>query len=84
MHNPESVLENKTYNFLWDFYIQMDHTISARRPDQVIINNNHNKKKKKKKKEKKKKRKKEEDLPNSRLCRPGRPQSKIKRKWKER
>ena len=30
MHNPESVL--------WDFEIQTDHLISARRPDFVIIN----------------------------------------------
>ena len=25
-------------NFLWDFEIQTDHIISARRPDQVIVN----------------------------------------------
>ena len=41
MHNPASVLENGT--FLWDFDIQTDHLISARRPDLIII-----KKKKKK------------------------------------
>ena len=35
---------------------------------------------KKEKKKKKKKRKEKENLPNSELCCPGRPQSKIKRK----
>ena len=43
MHNPTRVLEND----IWDFDIQTDHLISARRPDLIIIN------KKKKKKEKK-------------------------------
>ena len=49
MHNPESVLENETHKRRWDFEIQIDHLISARRPDQLTVN-------KKKKKEKKKKR----------------------------
>ena len=44
MHNPASVLENDTHKLLWDFDIQTDHLISARRPDLIIIN----KKKKKK------------------------------------
>ena len=35
MHIPESILENE---MLWNFEIQMDHLISARRPDQVIAN----------------------------------------------
>ena len=38
MYNPESVLENVTRKFLWDFEIQTDHLISARRPDLIIIN----------------------------------------------
>ena len=38
MHNPEPVLENDTHKLLWDFDIQMDHLISARRPDLIIIN----------------------------------------------
>ena len=38
MHNPESDLENETYKILWDFEIQTDHLISARRPYQVIVN----------------------------------------------
>ena len=34
MYNPEFVLENETHKHLWDFEIQTDHLISARRPDQ--------------------------------------------------
>ena len=37
MHNPEAVLENETYKLRWDFAIQTDHLMSARRPDLVII-----------------------------------------------
>ena len=46
MHNPAPVLENDTHKLLWDFNIQTDQLIPARRPDLIIIN----KKKKKKKK----------------------------------
>ena len=35
MHKPESELENGTQKNLWDFEIQTDHLISARRPDLV-------------------------------------------------
>ena len=38
MHNPASVLENATHKLLWDFNIQTDHLIPARRPDLIIIN----------------------------------------------
>ena len=38
MHNLEPVLENDTYKLLWDFGIQTDHLISARRPNLIIIN----------------------------------------------
>ena len=38
MHNPESVLENETHKIFWDFEIQTDHQISARRPDLAIVN----------------------------------------------
>ena len=38
MHNPESVLANETYKPLWDFEIQTDHLILARRPDRILIN----------------------------------------------
>ena len=48
MHNTAPVLEKDTHKLLWDFDIQTDHLISARRPDLIII-------KKEKKKEKKRK-----------------------------
>ena len=38
MHNPAPVLENDTHKLLWDFNIQTDYLISARRPDLIIIN----------------------------------------------
>ena len=38
MHNPTSVLDNDTHKHLWDFDLQSDHLISARRPDLIIIN----------------------------------------------
>ena len=38
MHNPAPVLENDTHKLLWDFKIQTDHLIRARRPDLIIIN----------------------------------------------
>ena len=56
MHNTESVRENETHKILWDFEIQTDTLISARRAVLVIVNNN-DKKKKKNKKERKKERK---------------------------
>ena len=45
MHNQSSFLENVMHKLLWNFEIQTDHEILARRPDLIII--------KKKKKEKK-------------------------------
>ena len=38
MHNPASVLGNDTHRLAWDFDIQMDLLISARRPDIIVIN----------------------------------------------
>ena len=38
MHNPAPVLENDLHKLLWDFNIQTDHQIPARRPDLLIIN----------------------------------------------
>ena len=38
MHNPAAVLENATHKLLWDFNIQTDQLILARRPDLIIIN----------------------------------------------
>ena len=57
MHNPEYVLEKDIQKLLWDFDIQPDHLISARRPDLILITK---KKKKKKRKEKKKEKKRKE------------------------
>ena len=38
MHNPASVSENDIYEPLCVFDIQMDHLISARRPNLIITN----------------------------------------------
>ena len=37
MQHPESVLENETHKVHWDFEIQTDYPISARRPDLVRV-----------------------------------------------
>ena len=39
MHNPTPVQENDTHKLQWDFNMQKDHLIPARRPDLIIINN---------------------------------------------
>ena len=44
MKNPAPVLENDTHKFLWDFNIQTDQLIPARRTYLIIINNNKKKK----------------------------------------
>ena len=38
MHKQESILENEMHKILWDFEIQKDHLIPARRPDLLLIN----------------------------------------------
>ena len=38
MHKPAPVLENDSHKLLWDFNIQTDHLILARRPDLIVIN----------------------------------------------
>ena len=38
MHNPAPVLENDSHKLLWDFNMQTDPLIPARRPDLIIIN----------------------------------------------
>ena len=38
MHNPVPVLENAMHTLLWDFNIQTDHLIPARRTELIIIN----------------------------------------------
>ena len=40
MHNPAHVLENDTHKLQWDFNIQTDHLIPARRPDLKIKKEN--------------------------------------------
>ena len=37
-HEPDGVIENKGFKILWDFTIQCDTKIEARRPDIVLIN----------------------------------------------
>ena len=36
-HQPEAVQENERYKILWDFNIQTDYVIEARRPDMIVI-----------------------------------------------
>ena len=36
-HQPETVTENDSCKLLWDFSIQTDHVIQARRPDVIFI-----------------------------------------------
>ena len=38
MHNPAPVLKKDSHKLLWDFNIQTDHLIPARRPDLILIN----------------------------------------------
>ena len=44
IEHPAPVLENDMHKLLWDFDIQTDQLIPARRPDRIIINNNKKKK----------------------------------------
>ena len=46
MHYPEFFLENEMHKLLWDFEIQTDHLISARRPDLIRVKKNKKKQKK--------------------------------------
>ena len=36
-HEPERFLENEDYKILWDFSIQTDHDVEARRPNLVAV-----------------------------------------------
>ena len=45
MRKPESIPENELHKILWDFQIQTNHLIPARRPDQMIIKKTKNKNK---------------------------------------
>ena len=40
-HEPEKVVENDSWK-IWDFTVQTDHVIEARRPDMVIIDKTKN------------------------------------------
>ena len=40
IHKPESILDNKTHEILWDSEIKTDHLIPARRLNLVLINKN--------------------------------------------
>ena len=42
-HEPQSACENEEYKILWDFSIQTDHVIKARRPDMIIVEKKNNK-----------------------------------------
>ena len=42
MHNPAPVLENDSHKLLWDFNIQTDHQIPAKRQDLIIIKKKEN------------------------------------------
>ena len=41
-HEPEKVVENDSGKMLWNFTIQTDHVIEARRPEMVIIDKTKN------------------------------------------
>ena len=43
MHKTELVRENETHKISWDFEMQMDHLIPARRPDLVLYLEKENK-----------------------------------------
>lgn len=38
MQKPEFVYENEKHKIFWDFKIQMNHPVQARRPDPIIMN----------------------------------------------
>ena len=42
INKPESNMENETHKIRWDFQIQTDHLILARRPDLVIVTKKEN------------------------------------------
>ena len=41
-HQPEAVIENDSCKILWDFTVQRDHFITARKFDRIFINIKHN------------------------------------------
>ena len=41
-HQPDTVAENDSCKLLWDFNVQTDHIIHARRPDVILIDKEKN------------------------------------------
>ena len=42
-HVPQAVCENENYKIFWDFSIQTDHVIEARKPDMITVDKKNNK-----------------------------------------
>ena len=40
-HQPEAVIENDFCKILWDFTVQTDHFITARKPDKIFLDKEH-------------------------------------------
>ena len=40
-YQPEAVIENDSCKIFWDFIVQTDHFITARRPDMIFIDKEH-------------------------------------------
>ena len=40
-HQPEAVIENSSCKTFWDFTVQTDYFITARRPDMILIDKKH-------------------------------------------
>ena len=41
-HEPDAVSENNDFHILWDFEVQTDHVIEARRPDMIVTDKKNN------------------------------------------
>ena len=42
-HQPEAIIQNKPCKILWDFTVQKDHFLTARRPNMIFIDEKHHK-----------------------------------------
>jgi len=40
---PQTVIENELFEILWDFTVETDHVIEARRPDMIVVDKMNNK-----------------------------------------
>ena len=38
LNKPEPLLANETPNIFWEFDVQTDHTVLAKRPDLIVVN----------------------------------------------